>query len=168
MAFVWVLKPLHRFQKRQYANIDIVLTELKGYGLRAEDFIPKYVITSVGLGFLLTGWMGRDTFIYEYVGDVVKPSTFQKRMRDYALEGIEHFYFMMLQKDEVSHSPNLVFRPIILSYCSFSLSTQQKAEELVVSPTTAATPTVMSQNGLSASMYGWVSSRNGISRSTKN
>ena len=25
-----------------------------------------------------------------------------KRMREYAEEGIEHFYFMMLQKDEVS------------------------------------------------------------------
>jgi hypothetical protein len=26
-------------------------------------------------------------------------------MREYAEEGIEHFYFMMLQKDEVSESP---------------------------------------------------------------
>lgn len=43
----------------------------------------------------------RDTFIYEYVGDVVNPTSFKKRMRDYALEGIQHFYFMMLQKDEV-------------------------------------------------------------------
>ena len=44
---------------------------------------------------------GRDTFIYEYVGDVVNPVSFKKRMREYAEEGIEHFYFMMLQKDEV-------------------------------------------------------------------
>lgn len=44
----------------------------------------------------------RDTFIYEYVGDVVSPPAFKKRMRDYALEGIQHFYFMMLQKDEAS------------------------------------------------------------------
>ena len=43
----------------------------------------------------------RDSFIYEYVGDVVNPASFKKRMRDYADEGIEHFYFMMLQKDEV-------------------------------------------------------------------
>ena len=27
-----------------------------------------------------------------------------KRMREYAEEGIEHFYFMMLQKDEVSRT----------------------------------------------------------------
>ena len=47
----------------------------------------------------------RDTFIYEYVGDVVSHPTFVKRMRQYAEEGIRHFYFMMLQKDEVrSHS----------------------------------------------------------------
>lgn len=44
----------------------------------------------------------RDTLIYEYVGDVVSNPTFIKRMREYAEEGIEHFYFMMLQKDEVS------------------------------------------------------------------
>ncbi|KAF8966903.1 hypothetical protein BDZ97DRAFT_1917169 [Flammula alnicola] len=71
-----------RFQRKQYANIDIVLTEKKGYGLRAEEDLLK------------------DTFIYEYVGDVVNPASFKKRMRDYAEEGIRHFYFMMLQKDE--------------------------------------------------------------------
>lgn len=43
----------------------------------------------------------RDSFIYEYVGDVVSQPSFLKRMRKYAEEGIRHFYFMMLQKDEV-------------------------------------------------------------------
>ncbi|KAJ3784971.1 hypothetical protein GGU11DRAFT_721283 [Lentinula aff. detonsa] len=71
-----------RFQKKQYAPIEIVLTDKKGYGLRAEDDLPQ------------------DSFIYEYVGDVVSNSSFKKRMRDYATEGIKHFYFMMLQKDE--------------------------------------------------------------------
>ena len=47
-------------------------------------------------------WWNRDTLIYEYVGDVVSNPSFIKRMREYAEEGIEHFYFMMLQKDEVS------------------------------------------------------------------
>lgn len=45
--------------------------------------------------------MRRDQFIYEYVGDVVSHPSFMKRMRDYAAEGLKHFYFMMLQKDEV-------------------------------------------------------------------
>ncbi|KAJ7222364.1 histone methyltransferase [Mycena pura] len=71
-----------RFQRKEYADIEIVLTAKKGYGLRAEDDIHK------------------DAFIYEYVGDVVNPTSFKKRMRDYAEEGIRHFYFMMLQKDE--------------------------------------------------------------------
>lgn len=50
---------------------------------------------------LLTLYLPSDQFIYEYVGDVVSNASFKKRMRDYANEGIEHFYFMMLQKDEV-------------------------------------------------------------------
>ncbi|PFH46282.1 hypothetical protein AMATHDRAFT_8013 [Amanita thiersii Skay4041] len=71
-----------RFQRKAYADIEIVLTEKKGYGLRAEKDLPK------------------DTFIYEYVGDVVNTPSFKKRMREYAEEDIQHFYFMMLQKDE--------------------------------------------------------------------
>ncbi|KAG5637082.1 hypothetical protein H0H81_005815 [Sphagnurus paluster] len=70
------------FQNREYSNIEIVQTEKKGFGLRAEVDLAK------------------DAFIYEYVGDVVNPTSFKKRMRDYANEGIQHFYFMMLQKDE--------------------------------------------------------------------
>ena len=31
-----------RFQQKQYANIEIVLTEKKGYGLRAEADLSKY------------------------------------------------------------------------------------------------------------------------------
>ncbi|KZT23009.1 SET domain-containing protein [Neolentinus lepideus HHB14362 ss-1] len=71
-----------RFQRKQYAPIEIVLTEKKGFGLRAAKDIT------------------RDAFIYEYVGDVVSHPSFMKRMREYAQEGIRHFYFMMLQKDE--------------------------------------------------------------------
>ncbi|XP_006455768.1 hypothetical protein AGABI2DRAFT_76781 [Agaricus bisporus var. bisporus H97] len=71
-----------RLQRKEYAPIEIVLTEKKGYGLRAEEDLPK------------------DAFIYEYVGDVVNPISFKKRMREYGQEGIRHFYFMMLQKDE--------------------------------------------------------------------
>ncbi|KAI6009958.1 hypothetical protein EDC04DRAFT_837620 [Pisolithus marmoratus] len=71
-----------RFQRKEYARMDIVLTEKKGYGLRAAADIQK------------------DTFIYEYVGEVVSHPSFKKRMREYAEEGIRHFYFMMLQKDE--------------------------------------------------------------------
>ncbi|EIN05933.1 hypothetical protein PUNSTDRAFT_54761 [Punctularia strigosozonata HHB-11173 SS5] len=71
-----------RFNRREYAPIEIVQTEKKGFGLRAREDIRK------------------DQFIYEYVGDVVSHPSFKKRMREYAQEGIRHFYFMMLQKDE--------------------------------------------------------------------
>ncbi|KAF8549008.1 hypothetical protein OG21DRAFT_1500664 [Imleria badia] len=71
-----------RFQRKEYAKIEIVLTEKKGFGLRTASDIS------------------RDAFIYEYIGDVVSHPSFMKRMRDYAEEGIKHFYFMMLQKDE--------------------------------------------------------------------
>ncbi|EIW76613.1 SET domain-containing protein [Coniophora puteana RWD-64-598 SS2] len=71
-----------RFQRKQYANIEVVQTEKKGFGLRAGSDIPK------------------DAFIYEYVGDVVSHPSFLKRMREYAAEGIRHFYFMMLQSNE--------------------------------------------------------------------
>ncbi|EEB96531.1 hypothetical protein MPER_04322 [Moniliophthora perniciosa FA553] len=63
-----------RFQKKEYASIEIVKTEMKGYGLRIEEDIPK------------------DTFIYEYVGDVVNNSSFKKRMREYATGRHPHFY----------------------------------------------------------------------------
>lgn len=46
----------------------------------------------------------RDTFIYEYVGEVVEKKAFMDRMQAYAEEGIRHFYFMELQKDEVRNS----------------------------------------------------------------
>ncbi|KDQ16923.1 hypothetical protein BOTBODRAFT_30310 [Botryobasidium botryosum FD-172 SS1] len=71
-----------RFQRKQYANIEVVLTEKKGFGLRAgADLEPE-------------------TFVYEYVGEVVTERSFMKRMAAYAKEGIKHFYFMMLQKGE--------------------------------------------------------------------
>ncbi|KAI0628512.1 hypothetical protein C8Q77DRAFT_1148962 [Trametes polyzona] len=59
-----------RFQRKKYAPIEICKTEMKGFGLRAAEDIPK------------------DTFIYEYVGDVVSQPSFLKRMRQYAEEGI--------------------------------------------------------------------------------
>ena len=70
-----------RFQNQQYANIDIVQTNKKGFGVRAgEDLLA-------------------DEFVYEYVGEVIGPSLFQKRIRDYATQGIKHFYFMALDRD---------------------------------------------------------------------
>ncbi|POY71556.1 putative Histone-lysine N-methyltransferase [Rhodotorula taiwanensis] len=70
-----------RFQRRQYAPIEIVKTEKKGFGVRAGADIPA------------------DAFVYEYVGEVIGPTPFQRKMKEYANEGIKHFYFMALDKD---------------------------------------------------------------------
>jgi len=45
--------------------------------------------------------LNSETFIYEYIGEVISETAFRKRIKDYAEEGIQHFYFMMLQKEEV-------------------------------------------------------------------
>ncbi|GAA5939287.1 hypothetical protein JCM10213_008621 [Rhodosporidiobolus nylandii] len=70
-----------RFQKKQYAPIAIVQTEKKGFGVRAEADIPA------------------DAFVYEYVGEVIGPQPFQRKMKEYANEGIKHFYFMALDRE---------------------------------------------------------------------
>jgi [histone H3]-lysine36 N-trimethyltransferase len=90
-----------RFRRKDYAPIEIVQTEKKGFGLRAEQNIKKCVFHRIGTQVAVAYICYRDQFIYEYVGDVVSHPSFMKRMRDYAQEGIKHFYFMMLQKDEV-------------------------------------------------------------------
>ncbi|TKY85928.1 hypothetical protein EX895_004753 [Sporisorium graminicola] len=71
-----------RFHRRQYIDVDIVQTEKKGFGLRAAQDISK------------------ETFVYEYVGEVMNQPTFLDRMQQYRVEGIRHFYFMMLQPNE--------------------------------------------------------------------
>ncbi len=71
-----------RFHRRQYVNVDIVQTEKKGFGLRAAHDIQK------------------ESFVYEYVGEVMNQHTFLDRMQLYRTEGIRHFYFMMLQPNE--------------------------------------------------------------------
>ena len=43
----------------------------------------------------------RDTFVYEYVGEVIGPTVFARKMKEYASDGIRHFYFMALDKEIV-------------------------------------------------------------------
>lgn len=71
-----------RFQQKQYANVSVIKTEKKGYGLRVnKDLLP-------------------DDFIYEYIGEVINEPTFRRRTIQYDAEGIKHFYFMSLTKNE--------------------------------------------------------------------
>ncbi|CAG8547966.1 7068_t:CDS:2 [Paraglomus occultum] len=72
-----------RFKQRSYAEVDLICTEKKGYGVRAKQVIP------------------RDGFILEYVGEVMSDEMAEKRKTAYRQEGRTHFYFMDLQKGEV-------------------------------------------------------------------
>ncbi|KAK9247150.1 hypothetical protein V1506DRAFT_533077 [Lipomyces tetrasporus] len=71
-----------RFQRQEYALVDVIQTDMKGYGIRAVANIPQ------------------GTFIYEYIGEVIDELRFRRRMQQYDEDGIKHFYFMMLQKGE--------------------------------------------------------------------
>lgn len=71
-----------RFQRRKYANVSVIKTDKKGYGLRANtDLAPN-------------------DFIFEYIGEVINEPTFRRRTIQYDSEGIKHFYFMSLTKNE--------------------------------------------------------------------
>ncbi|KAG0299092.1 histone methyltransferase set2, partial [Dissophora globulifera] len=72
-----------RFQTKENAHVDVVKTEKKGYGLRALEGLEA------------------GTFVMEYIGEVLPHTSFVKRTREYSLAGVEHFYFMSLQSDEV-------------------------------------------------------------------
>lgn len=71
-----------RFQRKLYADISVIKTEKKGYGLRANADLEA------------------NDFIHEYVGEVINEPTFRRRMVQYDEEGIKHFYFMSLRKNE--------------------------------------------------------------------
>lgn len=71
-----------RFQKQQFANVTVIQTEKKGYGLRTDtDLSP-------------------DEMVYEYIGEVIDESRFRRRTTQYSEDGIKHFYFMSLSKGE--------------------------------------------------------------------
>ncbi|KAK4232092.1 putative histone-lysine N-methyltransferase, H3 lysine-36 specific SET2 [Podospora fimiseda] len=71
-----------RFQRKQYADVSVIKTDKKGFGLRANrDLQPN-------------------DFIFEYIGEVINEPTFRNRMMKYDREGIKHFYFMSLTKSE--------------------------------------------------------------------
>lgn len=71
-----------RFQRKQYADVSVIKTEKKGYGLRTDANLAA------------------NDFIFEYIGEVINEATFRRRMIQYDDEGIKHFYFMSLNKNE--------------------------------------------------------------------
>lgn len=71
-----------RFQNKEWAKIDVFNAGEKGYGVQALEPIKEAQL------------------VYEYVGEVIDKQRFERRRQTYHDEGVPHFYFMMLQKDE--------------------------------------------------------------------
>ncbi|KAK3672872.1 histone methyltransferase set2 [Recurvomyces mirabilis] len=71
-----------RFIRKQFADVAVIKTEKKGYGLRANKDLKA------------------NDFIFEYIGEVIGENVFRRRMQQYDEEGIKHFYFMSLTKGE--------------------------------------------------------------------
>ncbi|KAG0680486.1 histone methyltransferase set2 [Pichia californica] len=100
-----------RFQRREYANISIFLTENKGYGVRANVDIAA------------------DTFIIEYIGDIVDGEEYKTRKEKYDSEAIKHFYFMMIQDNEIIDATK---RASLARYCNHSCDPNAYIEKWVV------------------------------------
>jgi [histone H3]-lysine36 N-trimethyltransferase len=71
-----------RFVRKQYADVTVIKTEKKGYGLRTNSALKP------------------GDFVFEYIGEVINEQNFRRRMLQYDEEGIKHFYFMSLTKGE--------------------------------------------------------------------
>lgn len=71
-----------RFLRKQYADVTVIKTDKKGFGLRANRNLKA------------------GDFIFEYIGEVIDERSFRRRMVQYDQEGIKHFYFMSLTKGE--------------------------------------------------------------------
>ncbi|CAH0557782.1 unnamed protein product [Brassicogethes aeneus] len=72
-----------RFQKVQFAPVEVFNTQKKGLGLRAAANIPY------------------GEFILEYVGEVLDPDEFEKRAEHYSTDKNIHYYFMSLRADAI-------------------------------------------------------------------
>lgn len=72
-----------RFQMKQHADFEVILTEDKGWGLRAAKDMPA------------------NTFVLEYCGEVLDHKEFKTRVKEYARMKNIHYYFMSLKNNEI-------------------------------------------------------------------
>uniref|UniRef100_A0A3Q2Y4U6 SET domain containing 2, histone lysine methyltransferase n=1 Tax=Hippocampus comes TaxID=109280 RepID=A0A3Q2Y4U6_HIPCM len=72
-----------RFQMKQHADFEVILTEDKGWGLRAAKDLPS------------------NTFVLEYCGEVLDHKEFKIRVKEYARNKNIHYYFMALKNNEI-------------------------------------------------------------------
>uniref|UniRef100_A0A3Q3JDH5 [histone H3]-lysine(36) N-trimethyltransferase n=1 Tax=Monopterus albus TaxID=43700 RepID=A0A3Q3JDH5_MONAL len=72
-----------RFQMKQHADFEVILTEDKGWGLRAAKDLAL------------------NTFVLEYCGEVLDHKEFKTRVKEYARNKNIHYYFMSLKNNEI-------------------------------------------------------------------
>ncbi|XP_053931800.1 histone-lysine N-methyltransferase SETD2-like [Cuculus canorus] len=72
-----------RLQEKQHADVEVILTEDKGWGLRAAKDLPP------------------DTFIMEYCGEVLDHKEFKARRKEYARNKNVHSYFVAVKENEI-------------------------------------------------------------------
>lgn len=72
-----------QFQRYNYAPCSVFETDNKGFGIRAIKDIPS------------------ETFLIEYVGEVLDNKQFEKRAKKYSENKNEHFYFMALKTNAI-------------------------------------------------------------------
>ncbi|XP_038664840.1 histone-lysine N-methyltransferase SETD2 isoform X2 [Scyliorhinus canicula] len=72
-----------RFQRRLYADVEVILTERKGWGLRTDKELSV------------------NSFVLEYCGEVLDHKEFKARVKEYARNKNIHYYFMALKNDEI-------------------------------------------------------------------
>ncbi|KAF7708447.1 hypothetical protein HF521_017504 [Silurus meridionalis] len=72
-----------RFQMKQHADFEVILTESKGWGLRAARDLQS------------------NTFVLEYCGEVLDHREFKSRVKEYARSKNVHYYFMALKNNEI-------------------------------------------------------------------
>lgn len=72
-----------QFQRYNYADCSVFDTMIKGFGIRANRDIPA------------------ETFIIEYVGEVLDNKQFEKRAKKYSENKNTHYYFMALKSNAI-------------------------------------------------------------------
>jgi [histone H3]-lysine36 N-trimethyltransferase len=91
-----------RIQKKEFANLTVVTTRRKGFGLRAEENISQYVAV-LSSSHYLTAQIYRGSLVCEYTGEVVNGQQAENRLKKYmSNKRNKHIYMMELQKGEVS------------------------------------------------------------------
>jgi hypothetical protein len=61
----------------------------------------KVSIGKKGFGLKVMENVCKDSFIIEYVGEVLNIPAYEARQKEYAVKGQKHFYFMSLSSTEV-------------------------------------------------------------------